>query len=184
MDIFEFVRGGNQVDLSSPEWKPAFEYVMKSMRDCHRINSLEPDLAAIRPLVDELFDHRLPQSSTILPPFEIDFPAHVSIAEDTFINHTLTMMSAGGITIGKGCFIGPRVTMVTDNHDPKNPVLMSCKEIVLEDHVWIGTNVTIVPGVRIGEHAIIAAGAVVTRDVPAWTVVAGVPAKPIKTIEH
>ena len=78
--------------------------------------------------------------------------------------------------------IGPNVTIATDNHDLKDRMVLSCKPVVIKDNVWIGACVTIMPGVTIGENAVIGGGAVVTKDVPANTIAAGVPAKVIREI--
>ena len=90
----------------------------------------------------------------------------------------------GGITIQDDVLIGPRVNLVTENHplDPSDRRALVSKPIVVKRNAWIGPGATILPGVTIGEHAVIAAGAVVSKDVPANTVVAGVLAKFIKTI--
>ena len=93
---------------------------------------------------------------------------------------------AGGIIVGNDVFIGPKVNLITINHDvnPDNRSATYGRPIVIEDKVWIGINSTILPGVRIGYGAIVGAGSVVTKDVPAMTVVAGNPARIIKTIEN
>ena len=93
---------------------------------------------------------------------------------------------AGGIIVGNDVFIGPKVNLITINHDvnPDNRSATYGRPIVIEDKVWIGINSTILPGVKIGYGAIVGAGSVVTKDVPAMTVVAGNPARIIKTIEN
>ena len=101
-----------------------------------------------------------------------------------FIQQCCTFFGRGGITIGNDVFIGPKVNLITINHDP-NPENRSAtygRPIVIEDKAWIGINSTILPGVRIGYGAIVGAGSVVTKDVPPMTVVAGNPARFIKGI--
>jgi acetyltransferase-like isoleucine patch superfamily enzyme len=90
----------------------------------------------------------------------------------------------GGITLEDHVLLGPKVNLITENHpaDPANRSALICKPIVIKRNAWIGAAATILPGVTIGENAIVAAGAVVSRDVPANTAVGGVPAKFIKTI--
>ena len=92
----------------------------------------------------------------------------------------------GGIEIGDGCLIGHNVVLATVNHDldPSQGRKNHYAPIKLGQHVWIGSNATITAGVTIGDWAVVAAGAVVTKDVPPYTVVGGVPAKMIKTVEH
>ena len=95
------------------------------------------------------------------------------------------MQDQGGIYIGNDVLIGHNACLLTLNHDadPENRADMHPMPIHIEDKAWLGSNVTVLPGVRIGEGAIVAAGAVVTKDVPENTVVGGVPAKVIKKIE-
>lgn len=109
----------------------------------------------------------------------------VAIGRGCFIQQCCTFFGRSGITIGDDVFIGPKVNLITINHDPDpdNRSATYGRPIVIEDKVWIGINSTILPGVRIGYGAIVGAGSVVTKDVPAMTVVAGNPAKIIKTIE-
>lgn len=128
----------------------------------------------------------LDDSTTLLPPLYIDYGKPVTIGKGCFIQQCCTFFGRGGIIIGNDVFIGPKVNLITINHDP-NPDNRSAtygRPIVIEDKVWIGINSTILPGVRIGYGAIVGAGSVVTKDVPAMTVVAGNPARIIKTIEN
>lgn len=94
-------------------------------------------------------------------------------------------MDKGGITIGDGVMIGPKVSLITGGHPlplAERREHLSFAPITIEDDVWIGTAAVITQGVTIGAGAVVAAGAVVTHDVPAGTMVAGVPARVIKTI--
>jgi acetyltransferase-like isoleucine patch superfamily enzyme len=101
-----------------------------------------------------------------------------------FINHSFTAMSVGGIYLGDRVQIGPHVTIVTDNHDFANRNVLICKPVKIGNGVWIGANVTILPGVTVGENAVIAAGAVVTKDVPANSIVGGNPARVIRMLKN
>ena len=115
----------------------------------------------------------------------IDYGKPVNIGKRCFIQQCCTFFGRGGITIGNDVFIGPKVNLITINHDPDpdNRSATYGRPIVIEDKVWIGINSTILPGVRIGYGAIVGAGSVVTKDVPAMTIVAGNPARIIKKIE-
>jgi acetyltransferase-like isoleucine patch superfamily enzyme len=103
-----------------------------------------------------------------------------------FINHACSFLDMGGITLEDDVLIGPKVNLITENH-PMNPAdrrAMVAKPILIKRKAWIGAGATILPGVTVGENAIVAAGAVVSGDVPDNAVVGGVPAKVIKNINE
>lgn len=181
-DVFARLREGDAVDMRHESYRPAIEHMDFVQKMCHRINHTEPDATQIRPLLDQLFDDQLPASSMIVPPFIIDFACQMKMESNVFINHHLTCMSAGGITIGEGTMIGPNVTLVTTNHDFEDIMILRCRPITIGRKVWIGANVLVLPGITVGDGAILAAGAVVTHDVAPHAIVAGNPARVIKTI--
>jgi acetyltransferase-like isoleucine patch superfamily enzyme len=127
----------------------------------------------------------LDESTTVFPPFYTNFGRFIHIEKNVFINHACSFLDMGGITLEDHVLLGPKVNLITENHpaDPANRRTLICKPIVIKRNAWIGAAATILPGVTIGENAIVAAGAVVSRDVPANTVVGGVPAKFIKKID-
>ena len=110
----------------------------------------------------------------------------IDAGKDVFINSGCHFQDQGGIIIEDGSFIGHNVVLATINHDldPTNNRKNHYAPITIESHVWIGSNATILPGVTIGEWAVVAAGAVVIKDVPPYTVVGGVPARVLKTVRH
>ena len=91
-------------------------------------------------------------------------------------------MSAVGIILEDGVMIGPHVTLLTVNHALKDLQIIKCKPVTIKKEAWIGANVTILPGVTVGEGAVVGSASVVTKDVAAHTVVAGNTAKIIKMI--
>ena len=127
----------------------------------------------------------LEESTTVLPPFYIDYGKPVTIGKRCFIQQCCTFFGRGGITVGNDVFIGPKVNLITINHDvdPDNRSATYGRPTKIEDKVWIGINSTILPGVTLGYGAIVGANSVVTKDVPPMTVVAGNPARIIKRIE-
>ena len=110
----------------------------------------------------------------------------IDAGKDVFINSGCHFQDQGGIIIEDGSFIGHNVVLATINHDldPANNRKNHYAPITIESHVWIGSNATILPGVTIGEWAAVAAGAVVIKDVPPYTVVGGVPARVLKTVRN
>ena len=182
MNIFEQLSSGADVDMATPEYAEAIKEMGRCNQICFRINSSEPMMEKIRPLENGLFNGELDATSYIMPPMQIDFGCQMKIGRRVFVNHSLTCMAAGGITIDDGVMIGPNVRIVTDNHDFDNRMVLRCKPVHVGRNAWIGVGAIILPGVTIGENAVVAAGAVVTKDVEANTVVGGNPAKFIKNL--
>lgn len=140
----------------------------------------------VRALLSHLFGAEVDPSLRVFPPFYTDFGKNIHIGKGVFINACCHFQDHGGITIGDNCQIGHNVVFATLNHGlaPEDRKTTYPAPIVLGRNVWVGSNVTILQGVNIGDNAIVAAGAVVTKDVPVNTVVGGVPAKPIKKINE
>ncbi|MDO4910834.1 MAG: sugar O-acetyltransferase [Corynebacterium sp.] len=137
-----------------------------------------------RALMEELTGRELDEAFSLFPTFNSDCGANIHIGKGVFINSGCKFQDTGGLYIGDGCAIGHNVVIATLNHDqdPASRGAVSPLPVRLGRNVWVGANATILPGVTIGDGAIIAAGAVVSKDVPARTIVGGVPAKVIKTI--
>lgn len=122
--------------------------------------------------------------AVIHSPFHAGFGSNVHIGDDFFGNVNLTFVDDVEIRIGNGVMIAPGVTLTTTGH-PIHPDLRVdfrrfSKPIVIEDKVWIGSNVVVLPGVRIGYGAVVGAGSVVTHDIPAMTVAVGVPCRVVR----
>nr|WP_284507171.1 acyltransferase [Caballeronia sp. ATUFL_M2_KS44] len=106
---------------------------------------------------------------------------HISIGDNTVINRYTYLDGRVPLTIGNNVNVSHYTLIQTLTHDPQNPDFVClCKPVVIEDHAWIGARAIICPGVRIGEGAVVGAGAVVTRDVEPYTIVGGNPARFIK----
>ncbi|MDE6579116.1 MAG: sugar O-acetyltransferase [Ruminiclostridium sp.] len=140
----------------------------------------------IREIMGRLTGRKIDGTFRLFPPFYTDFGKNIKIGKDIFINSGCHFQDQGGIDIGDGALIGHNVVLATINHD-LDPAMKRANHyapIKIGKHVWIGSNVTVLQGVEIGDWAVVAAGAVVTRDVPPLTVVGGVPAKVLKTISE
>jgi acetyltransferase-like isoleucine patch superfamily enzyme len=124
------------------------------------------------------------QDVTVFTPLYINCGKYITIGQNVFINFDCTFLALGGITIEDDVLIGPKVSLVTENHplDPEQRKGLIGKPIRIRKNAWIGANATILPGVTIGENAVVAAGAVVSKDVPDNTIVGGIPAKFIKNV--
>ncbi len=139
----------------------------------------------IRELLAQLTGHPVPGTVRVFPPLYADFGKNIHLGENVFINDCCHFQDHGGITLGDGCQIGHGVVFATLNHGlaPEDRQTTYPAPIVLGRNVWVGANATILQGVTIGDNAVVAAGAVVTKDVAANTVVGGVPARLIHVIE-
>ena len=117
-------------------------------------------------------------------PFYTDFGKNITLGRNVFLNSGCRFQDQGGIEIGDNALIGHCVVLATLNHDlaPAHRGTVIPKPIKIGRNVWIGSNATVLPGVTIGDNAVVAAGAVVTKDVPANTIVGGVPAKVIRSL--
>ena len=184
MDPYKKALRGEPIDMRTDEGYQAVlgPEMVRSRTLCHRINSLEPYSDEIRPLLDELFEGRLPKSSLILTPVHIDRGKTIRIGRNVFINWNFNTVSTGGIDIEDDVRIAPNVSLVTANHDLNDREILRCAPIRIKKGAWIGEGAKIMPGVTVGTGAVVAAGAVVTKDVAPHVVVGGNPAKKIKEI--
>lgn len=182
MNIFEKLKKGIPVNILEDE-----EYItlckpesLRSRQLCWKINTTDPTQVENKDLINELFENRLDSSVNIAAPMQIDYAKQVNIGKNVLINQGVCMTACGGITIEDGVMIGPEVAIATINHDLDNLYVLLGKPVTIKKNAWIGTRAAIMPGVTVGEGAIVAGGAVVVKDVPAYSVVGGNPAKVIK----
>lgn len=156
----------------------------EAMKLTAELNSSYHDLDECRELFSRIIGKPVDETFALFPPFYTDFGRNITVGKGAFINSGCHFQDQGGITIGAGSLIGHNVVLATLNHemDPAHRKDMHPAPIVIGCNVWIGANSTVCPGVTIGDGAVVAAGAVVTNDVPANTMVGGVPAKIIKRI--
>ena len=151
-----------------------------------RLNALPPgDFEAMRALLSELTGSAVDPSVRVLPPFHTDGGRNLRFGRNVFVNHGCTAMDFGGIEIGDDVMIAPNVQLISSGH-PLDPETrrrsMTCAPIRIGRGVWIAAGATVLQGVTVGEDAVVAAGAVVTKDVPPRTLVAGVPARVVRAV--
>lgn len=156
----------------------------EARRVTFRLNTAYHSQEEVRELLSNLFGYKVPQSLRVFPPLYADFGKNITVGENVFINACCHFQDHGGVSIGDGCQIGHNVVFATLNHgmSPEDHSTTYPTPIVLGKNVWVGSNSTILQGVTIEDNAIVAAGAVVTKDVSENTVIGGVPAKVIKQI--
>ena len=134
-------------------------------------------------ILKEIFGSRLGDGSTIMAPVNIVCPDKLTVGKGVYINPGFLAMSRGGITIEDEVQIAANAQLLSNNHDPYDRQILTCKPILIKKGAWIGAGATITAGVTIGRYAIIGAASVVTHDVKDYEVVVGNPARVIKTLD-
>jgi acetyltransferase-like isoleucine patch superfamily enzyme len=144
------------------------------------------DANEVRALFSQLIEKEIDESFLLIPPFYTAGGREINIGRNVFINQNCTLYDLGGLEIGDDVMIGPNVSIITTGHplEPsKRRAVTIGKPIVIERNVWIAAGATIIGGVTVGENSVIAAGSVVTKDVPPNTLVGGNPARIIRSIK-
>ncbi len=172
----------------TPESAAMVAAVKRAMAITPVLNRLTfDDAEQIRAVFGELIGAHVDESFSLIPPFYTTGGDNIRIGRNVFINQNCTMYDLGGIDIGDDVMIGPNVSLITSSH----PIVPSqrreaviAKPIVIGKNVWIAAGVTVIGGVTIGDNSVVAAGSVVTRDVPADSLAAGNPARLVRSIKE
>ena len=181
-EFLDHVNGGRLIVGGSEAHGFMHEASQEAMQTLAELNGAYRSPDEVRALLSRLTGRRVAESVTVFPPFYSEFGKNLTLGEGVFINMGCRFQDTGGITIGDGTLIGHGSTLTTLNHsvDPTRRADMEPAPVVIGRNVWLGAGVTVLPGVTIGDGAVIGAGAVVTKDVPADTIAAGVPARVIR----
>ncbi len=182
--IFQRMKAGEPLRKDDPEYAVFAETVSRTIKLVTEMNASAADIDQVRKRLSEIIGTEIDASTTIFPPFYTNFGRFIQLGKNVFINHACSFLDLCSITIEDDVLIGPKVNLITENHplDPNDRKTVLLKPILIKRNAWIGAGVTILPGVTIGENAVVAAGAVVSKNVPANSIVAGIPAKVIKTL--
>lgn len=183
-EVLEDLKQGKPVVGGSDAHKVMHRLSQDAQRITVQLNSSYHEPEEIRKLFSELIGKPVDDSFGMFPPFYTDCGKSIFVGENVFINCCCHFQDQGGIYIGNHVLIGSHVVLATINHG-QNPAERADnfpKPIHIGNQVWIGAHAIILPGVTIGDNAIVAAGAVITHDVPPNAVVGGVPAEIIKYI--
>lgn len=184
-DYLDYLNRGEKVLSGSEIHRFMTKLSHEAMKITTKLNNKYHTAEEIRCLMSELTGKEIDETFSMFPPFYTDCGKNITIGKNVFINSGCSFQDQGGITIGDGSLIGHRVVLATLNHGfaPEERGSLYPAPINIGKNVWIGASATVTSGVTIGDNAIIAAGAVVNKDVEANTIVGGVPAKFIKNIE-
>jgi acetyltransferase-like isoleucine patch superfamily enzyme len=181
-DFLDHVTSGALIEGGSDQHLFMHGAAQDALRIVAQINTGYRTPEEVRELLADLTGKPVDDSVVVFPPFYSEFGKNLTLGKDVFINSGCRFQDTGGITIGDGSLIGHGSTLTTLNHgiDPDRRADMIPSPVTIGRKAWLGAGVTIVPGVTIGDGAIVGAGSVVTKDVPANTIVGGVPAKLIR----
>ena len=170
----------------TPESAAMLASVKRAMAITPVLNRLTfADAEEIRAVFSDLLGRKVDESFSLIPPFYTTGGENIRVGRNVFINQNCTMYDLGGIDIADDVMIGPNVSLITSGH-PIEPsqrrAFVTAKPIVIERNVWIAAGAIIIGGVTVGENSVVAAGSVVTKDVPPNTLVGGNPARVIRPI--
>lgn len=183
-DIFQRLLNGEAVPFNNPDYYKIIDACNETRKLLVQLNSASEG-GEIRNLLSKIIGGNVHATTMIFPPFQINYGKNTRVGKNVFINFDCTFLDLGGITIDDDVMLAPKVSLLSEGH----PVTVNDRQtltagrIHIQRNAWIGAGATILQGVTIGENAVVAAGAVVSNDVPANTIVGGVPAKTIKTIQ-
>ena len=189
MELSEFLdhlSSGKTVEAGSEPHQFMHRASQEALRITAEINTGYHTPEELRKLFSQLIGQPVDESFGLFPPFYTDCGKNIHIGKQVFINMGCKFQDQGGIFIEDGALIGHNVVLATLNHamQPERRGDMLPAPIHIGKRVWIGSNAAVLPGVTIGDGAIVAAGAVVTRDVPETTIVGGVPARVLRHLSE
>ncbi len=182
-NIFKRLQAGEAVLYSEPDHNQISEAAQRTTTLLIEMNSTS-DTDKTRKIWGDISGEALDPSSMIQIPVYVNIGQFTRIGKNVYINHLCSMLDMGTITIGDNVLIGPKVNILSEEHpvDPADRKALMVRPVVIKNGAWIGAGATILPGVTVGENSVVAAGAVVNKDVPDNTVVGGIPARVLKKI--
>ena len=185
-EFVQIMNTGKKVTAGSDVHLKMVELSNEGMKVTAKLNQGYHTPEEIRYLMSELIGNTVDETFGMFPPFYTDCGKNIHMGKHVFINSGCHFQDQGGIYIGDGSLIGHEVVIATLNHepDPMHRADLHPSPVYIGKNVWIGAHATILPGVHIGDGAVVAAGAVVTKDVPAGVIVGGVPGKIIKKVSE
>ncbi len=181
--IFQRLLNGEGISPNDPEAHKMREASYETKKLVLQMNSAsEP--AEIISLLSQITESNIDESVAVFTPLHINYGKNTKIGKNVFINFDCVFLDLGGITIEDNVQLAPRVSLLSEGHPiaAQDRQTLTTGKIHIKKNAWIGANATILQGVTIGENSVVAAGAVVSKDVPDNVIVGGIPAKVIKSI--
>lgn len=184
-EMLAALNAGETITAGSPLHQAMHQASQTALRITGELNSGYHEPERVRELLARLTGKPVDETVALFPPFSADFGRNITLGKRVFINSGCRFQDQGGISIGDDCLIGHNAVLATLNHDlaPSRRADMHPAPITLGRNVWLGSNVTVLPGVSIGDDSVVAAGAVVTKDIPRRSLAVGAPARVIRSIE-
>lgn len=184
LDLLTALDAGETITGGSPLHAVMHQTSQEALRIAAELNTGYHEPARVRDLLAQLTARPIAETVTLFPPFTADFGKNVRFGERVFLNSGCRFQDQGGITIGDDCLIGHNVVIATLQHDihPDRRADLIPAPVTLGRNVWLGANVTVLPGVTIGDDAVIGAGSIVTKDVPAASIAVGSPARVVRSV--
>ena len=163
--------------------KEEMEVYIRDTQLNHKFNQAVPYTEEWTSLMKELFHNQVGENTLIFNELTVVLPKNVTIGSGCTIMNGVVMMGAGGITIENNVLIGAQAKLISNNHDVYDRAVLTVKPVLIKEGAWIGAGVSVLPGVTVGKYAVVGANSVVTKDVPDYAVVVGIPAKVVKYLD-
>jgi acetyltransferase-like isoleucine patch superfamily enzyme len=181
--IFQRLLNGEPVPFNDPDYF-LIGYACRDTRKMLVELNNEHDLDLVRNLLSSITASKIDTTTVVFPPFQINYGKNTKIGKKVFINFDCTFLDLGGITIDDNVMLAPKVSLLSEGHPASadQRQTLTAGKIHIKQNAWIGANATILQGVTVGENSVVAAGSVVSKDVPDNVIVGGTPAKIIKKI--
>lgn len=185
-ELLALLDAGETITGGSPGHAVMHATSQEALRIAGELNTGYHEPAEVRELLARLTGKPVDETVTLFPPFTADFGKNITLGKRVFLNSGCRFQDQGGITIGDDCLIGHNAVIATLQHDidPHRRSDLIPSSVVIGRNVWLGANVTVLPGVTIGDDAVIGAGSIVTKNIPADTIAVGSPARVVRSIDE
>lgn len=183
--IFQRALSGKPLDFTGEDFQIINQTMQRTQELLKKFNHIDQTNEQRRATLSQVVGYSVPESAEVNAPVHSDFGPHIFIGENVYVNQGVMFVDLGGIYLADGALIRPGASLITVNHveDPAHRRDVYARSIHIEKNAWIGANAMVLPGVTVGENAIVGAGAIVTKDVPANVIVVGSPAKVLRRVK-